>query len=627
MATDSDNLTKEDRMKSLMLLWKELADELGQRCCTSTTRDYKTVTRRFEHEGLSFLTITLPDFGKSLERALDEGQVTHDMFAGFSRHGGLPRFMGGFLERVFDRATGVLLDVPDVDSIFALRQLTLMFGKISVDCSDARRQRAIDKYIECEQEVRDVDSTLPDSSLRELGDMAHLLYGNLFDEVDRKVDNGELIPRHGPGKTADRLEGNLKFDQSVWPNRLDAVFPYGEYAVPNPRYNYLQSYALFLEPGAEIPARVVTVPKTLKTPRIIALEPTAMQYMQQALMQPFVECLERRTTNSLYYRDKTNVVYGMIGFTDQEPNQFLARKGSLHGDLATLDLSEASDRVSNQHVLEMMRRFPRLSEAVQATRSRKADVEGEVIDLAKFASMGSALCFPMEAMTFLSVIFLGIQDSLNRRLTRRDITSFRGCVRVYGDDIVVPVDHVRSVIRRLELYGYKVNSHKSFWTGKFRESCGKEYYGGEDVSVSRVRRLFPSSQIGVSEWNERVISLVGLRNNLYTRGLWQTAKWLDEKVIPRFLRYYPTVSPTSPVQGRWSYLGYDTQRTHPHTQAPLVKGFVVTPKPPASQASGEGSLLKCLLKQGSDPFADSKHLERQGRPDSVDIKIRWSSPF
>jgi len=79
-------------MKSLTLLWKVMLRDLGIRCCTSTDRDIKTFADRYEHEGLSFLTITLPRFGKDFQKSLDLGKVDSSLFAGFRRSGGLPYF-------------------------------------------------------------------------------------------------------------------------------------------------------------------------------------------------------------------------------------------------------------------------------------------------------------------------------------------------------------------------------------------------------------------------------------------------------------------------------------------------------------------------------------------------------
>lgn len=590
-----------------------MSQELGTLCHVSTSRDYNTVATRFEHEGLSFLTITLTDFGKDLEKGLARGGVSHDLFHAFAFRGGLPRFLGGFLDKVFDRSTGRLRDTPCGDSIYAMRQLTLMFGKIALPCSNARNERALKRYVACEQEVREGDRMLAASSFEEFGRLSLLLFGDVFAAADKAVYEGTLVPRHGPGSTADGLRGNAKFDQTEWTHRLERHFPYGEYALPNWRFNYRLEDTDFLEPGRERPVKVILVPKTLKTPRIIAVEPTCMQYAQQALMERLVGDLET---------DKT--VAGMIGFTDQVPNQHMACVGSRGGGLATIDLSEASDRVSNQHVRQMLRHFPHLMGAVDACRSRKADVPGHgVIRLAKFASMGSALCFPFEAMVFLTVVMMGLQRKHKRQFTRRDIRSFAGSVRIYGDDIIIPEDCMQAVILSLEEFSLRVNQDKSFGTGKFRESCGREYYDGRDVSITRVRSVFPTSRRDVTE----VIASVSLRNRLYEAGLWASARWMDSWIDALLGGRYPYVSPTSPVLGRVSFLGYDSQRMSPRTQSPQVKGFVVHSKPRPSKVSGEGALLKWFLKRGDEPFADRDHLVRSGRPDAVLTKLRWAQPF
>jgi hypothetical protein len=365
------------------------------------------------------------------------------------------------------------------------------------------------------------------------------------------------------------------------------------------------------EPGRERPVKVTLVPKTLKTPRIIAIEPTCMQFMQQAIMEKIVKFLEDDDT-----------VSGMVGFQDQTPNQRMAKEGSVSGGLATIDLSEASDRVSNQHVRAMVSPFPWLARGLDSTRSRKADVPGfGVKRLAKFASMGSALCFPIEAMVFATVVIMGIQQSQRRQFTRKDIKSYSGKVRVYGDDIIVPVDSLNHVVGMLESFGLKVNYNKTFGTGKFRESCGRDYYAGTDVTPVRVRHVFPSRRKCVTE----VIAAVSLRNRLYEAGLWKTAFWMDSWIDPLLGGRYPYVSPESPVLGKVSFCGFDSRRLSPSTHQPQVKGWTVFSVIPNSTVSGEGALLKWFLKRGDEPFADRNHLERSGRPRSVDIRLRWAN--
>lgn len=477
-------------MKRLLLLTNQVLRESGQIVCTSTTRDEKTITSRFEDEGLSFLTITLPTFAQFLQKGLDLGSVANIRLPGFRYSECLPVFLRGFTSLVFDPKSGVLLDAPNVDAIRCIRQICLLHQKVELPCTPERERKAFRKYIECEYDVRSKDATRTEDQREAFKRISRLLYADIFSSIDRKIyELDDILPKHGPGATADKLLGNQKFAQTVWHRRLEDVFPASEFLIPGPRYvDYLESVDI-VEPGAEMPVRVITVPKTLKTPRIIAIEPTCMQYAQQAVSSQLVEAIEG-----------DSLLGSFIGFTDQVPNQNLALEGSLLGNLATLDLSEASDRVSNQLVRDLFSNHRWLHAAVDGSRSRKADVPGHgVIRLAKFASMGSALCFPVEAMVFLAVCFVGIEKKLNTQLNHRLLKQFVGSVRVYGDDIIVPVDYVHHVIDSLETYGFKVGSDKSFWTGKFRESCGKEYYAGQDVSIVKFRRMYPSSREDVAE--------------------------------------------------------------------------------------------------------------------------------
>jgi len=370
-------------------------------------------------------------------------------------------------------------------------------------------------------------------------------------------------------------------------------------------------------------------------------------FTQQALLRCF---------SSAFSRD--NLLQRLIGFDNQTPNQEMARQGSADGRTATLDLSDASDRVSNQLVREMVSQWPHLHRAIDATRSRRADVPGHgVIRLSKYASMGSALCFPVEAMVFTTLIFLGIERSLNTTMTRKDIRSLSDLVRVYGDDLIVPVEHVHTIVQTLEHFGARVGLSKSFWTGKFRESCGKEYFNGFDVSIVKVRQALPSTIADVTG----VISTVSLRNQLYIAGYEKSVDWLDRR-LGRILKFYPIVAPTSPVLGRVSFSGYQTEKMHPRLHSPLVKGYVVKAKAPIDEIDGTAALHKCLLRlesggrlrglnshvelvpcyrsglaprfQPRTPSSwvppvgqDEKHLERSGRPKAVSIKLGWRSPF
>jgi hypothetical protein len=443
--------------------------------------------------------------------------------------------------------------------------------------------------------------------------------------VDPATSHFALVPRHGPGATADRLRGNAKYSVGQWPRRLENVFPYGDYALPQLALENELDRVQFLEPGSEVPAKVTPVPKDDSKPRLIAEEPTAMQYMQQALFRQVIYRLENHSEFPPPLGGKEfDLGKWFIGFANQEDNRLLACEGSLNGSLATLDLSEASDRVRNSHALLLFERFPRLSAAVQGCRSTHADVQGHgVIPLTKFASMGSALCFPVEAMVFVTVVLCAIARSRGTSVNRRFLHDLRGKVRVYGDDIVVPVDSVQQVIHDLEAFGFKVNMDKSFWNGKFRESCGGDYYDGHWVTPVRLRHELPSTLADV----DGVVGLVAFRNLLYWNGYWKTAEHLDERIRTLLKGRWPIVERTAAGLGRESVLPYKEEWLDAKLHDPRVSGAIVMHDIPDSSTSGSGALMKFLVKPGILPSQDRKHLERQGRPVASRIKLRGIRPY
>jgi hypothetical protein len=135
--------------------------------------------------------------------------------------------------------------------------------------------------------------------------------------------------------------------------------------------------------------------------------------------------------------------------------------------------------------------------------------------------MGSALTFPIEAIVFTTIALMGVWSSEGQRPTLR---TAKGRVSVYGDDIIIPVDATADVIGTLELFGFKVNRSKSFWSGYFRESCGKEYYRGHDVSVVRLRAEVPTSRRDAV----LVKRFTDFRNRAYSAGLWGAVRVCDE---------------------------------------------------------------------------------------------------
>lgn len=596
-------------MKSLKTLVKALTLEIGSECCTDTTRDLIEIDARCRHEGEGFLTFALPSFVKAFEYSLDQGRIVPELFAGFSldKRSKRPRFLGGLMALVFGD-DGRLLTCPPIAAIQGVRQIGLVVSKIFEVCDDERVDVAISGYKGVERELEEYwfDPNL----LREVRITADQVFGLQLGQINQTVRSGNLIPRHGPGATADRLLGNQKYDSPYWTQRMEQEFSMADYLLCGySHYRRLRRVEL-RGPGAEEPVRVIPVPKTAAKARIIAAEPANVQYVQQALLREFA---------SLFCGDSR-----FVALNNQERNRVAARRGSLDGSVATLDLSEASDRLAVPVVEAVFHNYPDLLRALMACRSTRAKLpSGEIISLRKFASMGSATCFPVESICFAAIALTAIRLSLSPPSWRAFLRERHQDVMVFGDDIIVPSEHVQNVISALVRCGMKPNPTKSFWTGRFRESCGEEFFQGERVSVVKLRRRLPESHRDASG----VLGLVAFRNQLYQAGFWMTTalidRWLAAMRLPM-----PIVEQTSPVVGRHSVaFGYRVERYHPSYQSPLVRGMMVRTIIPKSPASDHGKLLKCLLPGRVEPYQDRDHLTRSGRADSAAIKFGWGSPF
>lgn len=614
-------------MNSLTSLHIKVLEESGTLCGVDTQRDGETLLARVAHEGLSFLTITLPAFGKDLQRALADGMVAPDQFSSFKRKKNcmIPVFLQGFMELVFDPSTGRLRDdwLADeskssvtIDAIRCLFQFTGFAAKILLPCTEQRVQAAFDRYITNEAHVREFDSLRDPSLMKEFRIASSWLFDDVFLHVSSDIRERNLQPSHGPGATNDKLYGNAKWSNCSWPDQLESVFSFGEYGCANWRDFFERSQSGSAEPGTPNPVKVIGVPKTLKTPRIIAVEQTAVMYMQQALRHS----IESGIKCSKY-------AWSYISYESQIPNQEMARLGSLKGELATLDLSDASDMVSNQLVREMLSGHPLLAEAVDATRTRRADVPGHgVVRLAKFASMGSALCFPMEAMVFATIIFIALHRAQPTVAWKQLKEQFLGRVRVYGDDIIVPVEHAQPVADLLETFGLKVNRAKSFWTGLFRESCGKEYYAGSDVTIAKIRGVLPSRRMPRDERVIAIVQTVALRNNLFSKGYHAVCDYLDG-LIMEYLDVFPYVGPDSPALGRHTHGPLTVDGWDEKLHRPVVKAYRVSVVTPDDPLDHWPALLKVMSNVSEEPTPDVLHLLKAGRSLSLRIKKGWLSPL
>lgn len=245
--------------------------------------------------------------------------------------------------------------------------------------------------------------------------------------------------------------------------------------------------------------RLVFVPKNAKTYRGVRPEPTL-----NALLQ------------SGYGKDITAKLLRVgIDLSDQSRNQRLARLGSLTGDLATLDLSSASDSISTELVAHLLP-FEWFS-ALSSCRTPTCELpSGETHTLEQFSGMGNGFTFPLQSLIFWALVDAAC-DVVG--IPRQRIVS------VYGDDIIAPTDACILIQNAFDSVGFVLNTDKSYTTGPFRESCGKDYYNGIDVRPYYQKELISG------------VSLFALHNHYVRAGLDTYAAMILE-YIPEHLQIF-----------------------------------------------------------------------------------------
>jgi hypothetical protein len=492
----------------------------------------KKVESRLHAEGMGFLTKTLPRLCKAFDKALlgnikmNQALHTERCYEGSE----LPRFLGEFFIRVF-LPDGTIRQQPCLSSVKVVRDICYLFYKYKLPYTDEQEQQVISKFERTEDDLTTTDQTLKGIAkvieLEEARDEAErsrrfsdfdkygLLYRadrqrssirdsstvgvvrearNLLKRLFAGFDPKNIHPRHGPGAVATRQQPHEKYTWTNVSATITTMYPYDAYFCAS--FGHVcDTYDDFMSiTDDSLPARVILVPKDSRGPRLISCEPVDYQWIQQGLGTAIVELVERHPLT----RDN-------VRFTDQDPNRFGALMGSLTGSYSTLDLNEASDRVS----LELVRLlFPvELLPYLEACRTSSTRLpDGRIIPLRKFAPMGSCLCFPILALTVWAILTAAAVDADTRE-----------SVYVYGDDVIVPTAFAANAIEQLESVGLRVNIDKSCTTGFFRESCGMDAFHGVNVTPVRLRTVWsstPSPDIYTS-W-------IAYANSFWDRGYYRT---------------------------------------------------------------------------------------------------------
>jgi hypothetical protein len=474
--------------------------------------------RRTTAEGLGFLTKTLPRLGKAFDKAIAGHTPLNSVDYGFDsmENSKLPRFLGEFFSRVL-QPNGELLQHPCSDCVQVIRDICYCFYKYELPYSDETEQQVISAFKKTESDLSSihqlfkelelsVETAYPIRSDRfkavtqiEIARKARRLLSDLFAFFDPK----DIYPKHGPGVVATKQSLWGKYSWSNVSAKITSVYPFDEYFCSSLGH-VCDTYDSFKTiKDEDLPAKVILVPKDSRGPRLISCEPVDYQWVQQGLGRAIVELVEHHKLT------KFNVF-----FTDQSPNQRGALLGSSTGRYATLDLKEASDRVSVDLVRLL---FPEnVYTYLMACRSSSTVLpSGEVLKLNKFAPMGSCLCFPILALTVWAILTAGAPDA-----------DTRDGILVYGDDVIVPTAHAANAMEHLESFGLKINRDKSCLAGLFRESCGTDAFNGVKVTPVRFRTVLTSTPSP-----ESYTSWIAYANQLFDRRYFLAYDYIVSRLL------------------------------------------------------------------------------------------------
>lgn len=437
---------------------------------------------------------SLPLYGKALEKAYNIGYLPDfprlegddtlfSLFSHLTTGGGIIRYNGDELRIIGSRMIDRVNEFQAL-IIKAIRQITLYWYKLEYPFTEEDKNIAYRKFIAIDQSVITEDQITENLTISEICALKHMI-SYFLPKLPRKTGEkfiykfsaGTLVPikyntyekglwGHSAGAAAD-LKSPTRFNARRWSRPAsDGLWE----IILAGRYSELYAAACPTTEVEEKHAKLVLVPKDSRGPRVICEEPASMAYAQQYIKHKLYEHLELRG----------------LSLEFQDPNRFAAYIGSVTGEYSTLDLKDASDRVSVSHITKL---FPsEWQKVLLLLRTPTVNINGVIFEQRKYAPMGSALCFPVETIIYGAVAYIATRFKLGVKEAKKIFKNGYGC-RAYGDDIIVPqaaAEYCSDLLHRL---GFVVNLDKSFIRGLYRESCGKHYINGYDVTVSQKHQV------------------------------------------------------------------------------------------------------------------------------------------
>lgn len=346
-----------------------------------------------------------------------------------------------------------------------LRQVLAFFQKRSdLDIGDVDRQRAaLDKFEDSETKCRETNEIFRKYArggfffLPRVESVLFRAQRKIADILGDVPSLEALRLRFGPGATTDVRKKDASARRklsSAFACSEDAIASVSDVLAEMPQWAGLDNTSCPESVSANVHIHMGALAfarKNAQIDRVVIKEPMLNSMVQLGIGEFITDRLAREGVN----------------LRDQSPNQRLARLGSLTGEVATLDLTSASDLNANGFV-ESMLPYEWWS-FLRSFRTGTVAHGGKIWRLEKFSSMGNGFTFPLESLLFYALAYACI-DPVDHKLCS-----------VYGDDIIVPTYAYARLVEVLTAIGHTPNTKKSFWAGPFRESCGADYLSGINV--------------------------------------------------------------------------------------------------------------------------------------------------
>lgn len=535
-------------LTTILITWNQLRQEFGlPHIDDSEFLRWRHASEEiFVEDMLSGLKITSDIF----DRYLSDGEILTSSWRRFKHDikDEAPWFGVGFLGPIKPLVELVFSSNGDTKLIRACRQALGIVRKTALTTKSVRMtNEAIERFRQFDTQLCECEA----GPLIKRFFATHL--GGLF-----APEEGDF--RHGGGAVLE------------WRRNTSPIFKYSTIEPDALLLYYFRKYGLFPELQGQLTCwkdctwkirrcRPFPVPKDPVKFRTISIESTTLQWFQQGCAQ----ALWRYINTNRYLRRRIDQKGNGIR------NSNLAQIGSIRGDFATIDLSNASDGISWTLLRGALTDCPTFLDMWRCGRSYFAtlpDAKGRITEtmvLKKAAGMGSPLTFPTECLLFCAIVEEAIM------LDGGDPTL--STYRVHGDDIVVETCYAKTVMERLTHYGFIVNKEKSFYEKRmvwnFRESCGGEFLDGASVSRMRLPRVILNWTLGQNTaelpWEPQAISVA---NDAYFSGLrdlrdWIVSSWLLK--LPRHLqpRFSDDMTDSSAIYSP-SATNYHLRRVHPN---------------------------------------------------------------